>query len=173
MENTAEDSRVARHVVVGGGCAGILLTRKLLDMGYYVTLVDESDRNIHLESNPMSWTEFNASKVHGKLESEPQDALFGRKIVYPFGKTIGGSTNINAMIWSSGHGSVFDRFWPKCLSSATISRFSFHLIPLCLHVTTPSSPLFPLLLPLFLSLLAPFLVSDYSRTPRILSSPRS
>lgn len=122
----------ALHVVIGAGPGGILCSRELsahgdvilLERGPILTSEDEKT------SNPMEWgTAFatDTSKHTKHRETVPQEGLFSRKILYPCGSSVGGSSNINAMIFSGGHPAVFDDFWPPEWNSERVSRCGYLL----------------------------------------------
>jgi len=49
------------------------------------------------------------SKVDWGYITEKQDYLNDRKLIWPRGKMIGGSSNMNAMIWHFGHSSDYNK----------------------------------------------------------------
>ncbi|PKZ66800.1 oxidoreductase [Gordonia terrae] len=94
-------------LVLGAGTAGSVVTRRLLDAGLTVTLVEAggSDTNpaIHdlarvgeLWLGPEDWGYFSA----------PQPRALDRRLHVPRGKVVGGSNQLNGTIWV--HGSPWD-----------------------------------------------------------------
>jgi choline dehydrogenase-like flavoprotein len=114
-----------KHIVVGAGAAGLLCSEELAHQSS-VVLIDcgseEADANDDsLASNRwgFAWTSTAEAIRH---ECTPQDELFGRSVLYPLGIGVGGSTNLNAMIWSGGHPGVFDKHWPPSWSSRRLNE---------------------------------------------------
>ncbi|PPJ30752.1 oxidoreductase [Nocardia nova] len=94
-------------LVLGAGTAGSLVTRRLLDAGLKVTLVeaggDDTNPAIHDLSRvgelwlaPEDWRYFSA----------PQQRALGRRLHIPRGKVVGGSNQLNGTIWV--HGAAWD-----------------------------------------------------------------
>ncbi|MGV9480998.1 GMC family oxidoreductase [Gordonia aichiensis] len=94
-------------LVLGAGTAGSIITRRLLDAGLAVTLVDagglDTNPAIHdlsrvgeLWLGPEDWGYFSA----------PQARAGGRRLHVPRGKVVGGSNQLNGTIWV--HGSPWD-----------------------------------------------------------------
>ncbi len=57
---------------------------------------------------PAAWTKLFRSEVDWNYSTEPGGGAAGRRIYWPRGKTLGGSSAINAMMWVRGHPSDFD-----------------------------------------------------------------
>jgi choline dehydrogenase len=122
---------VRTHIVVGGGAAGTafcvnLLRRSATDK---VILIDNgskepSKQTLSSSSDPLKWGDaaYSSSEISQHYVTISQKDLCGRRILYPQGRGIGGSVNINAMIWTAGHKDVFDTYWPHEWSSGTIER---------------------------------------------------
>ncbi|MGM0710159.1 MAG: GMC family oxidoreductase [Actinomycetota bacterium] len=91
------------YVIVGAGSAGCVLTRRLLDAGKKVCLVeaggDETNPNIdHLNNLGLIWH----SQQDWDYYTPPQPAAMNRRIHLPRGKVLGGSNALNAVIWVRG-----------------------------------------------------------------------
>ena len=98
-------------IVVGAGSAGSVVTRRLLDAGARVTLLEagNADENpaIHdlgrlgeLWLSPDDWGYY----------TTPQEHALGREIHWPRGKVLGGSHSLNASIFVRGAHGDFDRW---------------------------------------------------------------
>jgi choline dehydrogenase len=91
------------HIVIGAGSAGCVLTRRLLDAGKKVCLVeageDETNPNIdHLNNLGLIWH----SAQDWNYYTIPQPGAMDRRIHLPRGKVLGGSNALNAVIWVRG-----------------------------------------------------------------------
>ena len=62
---------------------------------------------------------FGNPKFDWGFESVPQQGLDGRRIYYPRGKGIGGSSLLNGMFYIRGNGAAFDQWRQPCLDGAT------------------------------------------------------
>jgi choline dehydrogenase len=93
------------YVVVGAGAAGCAVASRLTeDPSVKVLLLEAGGRDwspfIHM---PVGFTKLTGPKVNWEFETIPQAQLNNRKMWYPQGRCIGGSTSINAMIYIRGH----------------------------------------------------------------------
>jgi choline dehydrogenase len=97
-------------IVVGAGAAGCLLANRLsADPHTRVLLVEAGGPDAHpLIPVPGKWTTLLGTELDWNYETEPEPALNGRAIRWPRGRTLGGSTAINAMAYVRGHRSCFD-----------------------------------------------------------------
>ena len=87
------------HIVVGAGAAGCAVAARLSEEPANRVLLLEAggpDRNplIHM---PAGFTKLTGPDVNWGFETVPQPELNGRRMHYPQGRTLGGSTSINAM----------------------------------------------------------------------------
>ncbi|SDG80399.1 GMC family oxidoreductase [Microbacterium pygmaeum] len=87
-------------IVVGGGSAGSVVARRLVDAGVEVTLVEaggeDTNEAIH---DPMRMGELWHSPQDWDHYTVPQPGAGGRRLHLPRGKVLGGSHALNAMIW--------------------------------------------------------------------------
>lgn len=101
------------YVISGGGSAGCVLAERLSQNGRFtVCLIEAGSRDwsplIHipagvpvlLPGKHMNWA----------METVPQKGLNGRKGYQPRGKTLGGSSSINAMLYLRGHRWDYDHW---------------------------------------------------------------
>ncbi|VAV91199.1 Oxidoreductase, GMC family [hydrothermal vent metagenome] len=98
------------YVIIGGGSAGCVLARRLVEAGRQVCLLEAGKRDksplIHI---PLGMAAILPGKhVNWAFETEPQPGLNGRRGYQPRGKTLGGSSSINAMLYVRGHRSDYD-----------------------------------------------------------------
>ena len=97
------------YVVVGSGSAGAVVARRLVDAGATVGLIEaggtDSNPAIH---DPGRWPEMSGSADDWALLTDPQEACGGRRLTWPRGKVLGGTTTLNGMAYIRGHRLDFD-----------------------------------------------------------------
>lgn len=105
-----------RHVIVGAGTAGCLLARRLVDQGCDVVLIEQGGQipadTDHLQALRWPFTRESSISSYVK-QSEPVRAFMQRTVSIPQGRGLGGTSEINAMIWSAGSSVVYDMYWPE------------------------------------------------------------
>jgi choline dehydrogenase len=100
------------YVVVGAGSAGCVLANRLTersDRSVLLLEAGEPDDRREIEI-PLALAELFRSPVDWEYYTEPQPACAGRRLYWPRGKTLGGSSSINAMIYVRGHPTDYDRW---------------------------------------------------------------
>lgn len=98
-------------VIVGGGSAGCVLASRLSeDPNVEVCLIEAGGKdNSPLIHTPVGVAAIMPTKIHNwGFETVPQKGLNGRKGYQPRGKTLGGSSSINAMMYARGHKYDYD-----------------------------------------------------------------
>jgi choline dehydrogenase-like flavoprotein len=91
------------YVVVGGGSAGCVLARRLVDAGHTVALLEAGPADDTLLVRiPATFVRVIGSERTWMVESEPQAAAAGRRMVVPQGRTLGGGSSVNAMVYIRG-----------------------------------------------------------------------
>ena len=101
------------YLVLGGGSGGCAVAGRLSeDAGLSVALVEAgSDGRAWVVRTPMAAAAIIPTKMHNwAYETVPQPGLGGRAGYQPRGKTLGGSSAINAMVYIRGHASDYDRW---------------------------------------------------------------
>lgn len=100
-------------VIVGAGSSGCVLANRLSEGGRYSVAVLEAgprDRNfwIHL---PIGYgkTMWDAG-INWRFHTEPEPTMAGRKIYWPRGKVLGGSSSINGLIVIRGQAEDYQRW---------------------------------------------------------------
>ncbi len=99
------------YVIVGGGSAGCVVAARLAEDGRNRVLLLEAgpgDRRFWIRM-PMGYGRaFHDPAVNWMFWSEPVASLANRRIFYPRGKILGGSSAINALVYSRGLAEDFD-----------------------------------------------------------------
>jgi choline dehydrogenase len=98
-------------VIVGAGAAGCVLAGRLTeDANCRVALVEAGggDRNPAFRVPMMAGLLFRQRYANWSFETEPETALGNRRIAWPRGKVMGGSSTINGMLWHRGRPSDYD-----------------------------------------------------------------
>jgi choline dehydrogenase-like flavoprotein len=93
------------YIVVGGGSAGCVLAARLSeDPRLSVLLVEAgpADRNPWLHIPSGFFRTINNPRFDWRYETEPEPALNGRRIAWPRGRVLGGSSAINGLIYIRG-----------------------------------------------------------------------
>ncbi|KAB1641177.1 GMC family oxidoreductase [Gulosibacter chungangensis] len=105
---------MSRHyIVVGAGSAGSVVTRRLLDAGHEVTLLEAGRTDENPAIHDMSrMGELWHSEDDWDYYTTAQEHASGRKLHWPRGKVQGGSHSLNAVIWVRGAHADYDR-WEK------------------------------------------------------------
>lgn len=107
------------YVIAGAGSAGCALAARLAeDPETQVCLVEAggSGRSLWAQMPSGNGFLFGNPRFDWRLQSVPQGTLNGRRIHYPRGKGVGGSSLINGMIYIRGAARDFDRWHGKGLS---------------------------------------------------------
>ena len=104
-------SALASHdyLVIGSGSAGAVVARRLVDAGADVGLIEaggpDTNPAIH---DPARWPELSESADDWALLTDPQEALGGRRLSWPRGKVLGGTSAMNGMAYIRGHPLDYD-----------------------------------------------------------------
>ncbi len=99
------------YVIVGAGSAGCVLANRLsADPARTVCLIEAGGRDrsplIHMPAGVLGIVP--TRHANWAFETVPQPGLNGRRGYQPRGRTLGGSSSINAMIYIRGHRSDYD-----------------------------------------------------------------
>ena len=100
----------ADYIVVGAGSAGCVVTDRLSEKGHSIVLLEAGPKDLnpmihipagilHLISNP---------KVNWNYSSEPEESSGNRRIHWPRGRVLGGSSSINGMLYVRGNPADYD-----------------------------------------------------------------
>ncbi len=99
------------YIVVGAGTAGCVLANRLTEDGKSTVLLLEaggSDRSIWIQMPIGYGRTFFDPRINWMYDTQPIDALDGRRSYWPRGKVIGGSGSINAMVYVRGQPRDYD-----------------------------------------------------------------
>src|SRR5262249_35378841 len=101
------------YIVIGAGSAGCVIANRLsADPRHSVLLIEAGGRDRHpLVQLPMLMGKLMHSRIYNwHYETEPEPELDGRRIYWPRGKALGGTSTINGMIYVRGNRHDYDRW---------------------------------------------------------------
>ena len=101
------------YIIVGAGSAGCVLANRLS--------AQAGKRVLLLEAGPSDWHPLihmpagiarlvNVRSINWNYHTEPEPHLGGRRLWWPRGKTLGGSSSINAMCYVRGAPGDYERW---------------------------------------------------------------
>lgn len=98
------------YIIVGAGSAGCVLANRLSQNPAISVLLLEAGgpdrrREIHI---PAAFPFLFRTECDWGLETEPQTELNGRRLYWPLGKVLGGTSSMNGMIYMRGHPHDYD-----------------------------------------------------------------
>lgn len=99
------------YIIVGAGSAGCVLANRLsADPAVRVCLVEAGpeDRSVLIDTPLGIAGLLRGRRYNWAYETQPQAALQGRRLYWPRGKALCGSSSINAMIYMRGHPGDYD-----------------------------------------------------------------
>ena len=100
----------ADYIVVGAGSAGCVVAARLSETGAKVILLEAGPKDtnpwIHIPAGVLKLLYHPV--VNWNYSSEPTEGSGGRRIHWPRGKTLGGSSSINGMLYVRGNPADFD-----------------------------------------------------------------
>ena len=109
----SQDEGVADIVIVGGGSAGCVLAARLSeDPSRKVVLLEAGDSNDHwyIKMPAALLVPVATTLSNWHFETTPQPGFGGRRGYQPRGKGLGGSSAINAMVYTRGNRADFDHW---------------------------------------------------------------
>ncbi|MGC4029774.1 MAG: GMC family oxidoreductase N-terminal domain-containing protein [Steroidobacteraceae bacterium] len=99
------------YVVVGGGSAGCVVTQRLVQAGRTVLLLEAGPKDDSLYVRmPATFVRVIGTRRTWLYETEPQPAAGGRRMTVPQGRTLGGGSSVNAMVYIRGTARDYDEW---------------------------------------------------------------
>jgi len=101
------------YIIVGAGSSGCVLANRLsADPAVSVCLIEAGshDNSPRIQTPAGTITLYKSKKYSWNFLSVPQKNLNGRELHTPRGKTLGGTSSMNSMIYIRGHASDYDRW---------------------------------------------------------------
>jgi choline dehydrogenase len=103
------DIESADVVVVGAGTAGSVVVRRLVDAGHRVIVIEAGPTDGRPEiASPFGAAALFASEVDWALSTVPQSHANDRVLYQPRGRSLGGSTILNGMLYIRGARTDYD-----------------------------------------------------------------
>lgn len=99
------------YIVIGAGSGGLPVVRRLIDgTEASVLLIEAGEPGLGIAEidDPRQWVPLGRGRFDWGYDYAPTERVNGNVIGIPRGKTLGGSSAINAMMWYRGHPRDYD-----------------------------------------------------------------
>lgn len=97
------------YIVVGGGSAGCTVTHRLVKAGKSVLMLEAGPKDdSKFVEMPATFVKVIGTERTWIYESVPQPAAAGRTMYVPQGRTLGGGSSVNAMVYIRGAAADYD-----------------------------------------------------------------
>lgn len=100
------------YIIVGAGSAGCVLANRLSanpDVRVLLLEAGQPDNKLEIKV-PLAFSKLFKTDYDWNYDTEPQPHMNGRVLYYPRGRTLGGSSSINAMIYIRGAAAIYDQW---------------------------------------------------------------
>ncbi len=104
------------YIIVGAGSAGCVLANRLSESGDATVLLIEAgpkDGSWQLSMPAALAFPLRSERFNWGYTTEPQEHLNDRRLYWPRGRVLGGSSSINGMVWIRGHPWDFDNWYAQ------------------------------------------------------------
>lgn len=110
INNTKESKKEYEYIIIGAGSSGCVLANRLTENpSIKVLLLEAGGPDTKAEIHePGKWGSLLGTEVDWNYSTQEEPFLNNRKITWPRGKVLGGSSSINAMIYVRGHHKSYD-----------------------------------------------------------------
>lgn len=99
------------YIVVGGGSAGCALVARLVEAGKSVLLLEAGPADNHPYIHiPATFIRVHGSRRTWMYKTEAEPRLNGREVYIPQGRTLGGGSSVNAMIYIRGQAQDYEEW---------------------------------------------------------------
>ena len=119
------------YIVAGSGSSGAVIAARLSeDPEVRVLLLEAGPRDRHpLQHMPLAFPRLALGRIGTwQFESEPELELHGRRLPIPRGRTLGGTSSVNAMIAVRGNRRDYDD-WSAPKGGGGLAGWSFDEVP--------------------------------------------
>jgi choline dehydrogenase len=136
----SDQAQAFDYIIVGAGTAGCLLANRLsADPDIRVLLIEAGGRdNYHWIHIPVGYLYcIDNPRTDWCFRTQPDPGLNGRSLIYPRGKTLGGCSSINGMLYIRGQARDYDQWaeatgddawrWENCLPDFMMHEDHFRL----------------------------------------------
>jgi choline dehydrogenase len=100
------------YIIVGSGSAGSVLANRLSARPEIKVLLLEaggSDNSLYVRM-PAGIANLSGPRFNWGYETAPQAAMKGRRMYWPRGRLLGGSSSVNAMVYMRGQAADYDHW---------------------------------------------------------------